>query len=187
VAIAGKLSDPDEAERVLASGNADMVAIARGLLADPAWANKVKSNQRDSIVQCDYCNVCKQLDGTHKPVICSLWPQGSLQAAKDEPSVSTPQWGSDHEVTVKCTDSSVTLRWRKVAGAARYDVYRARGDGVAQLVEATKLTNWTDNTVLGGSRYTYHVRASLADGRASEASPPVRVDLPRPAYMAGRP
>lgn len=185
VAIAGKLSDPDDAERVLASGSADIVGIARGLLADPAWANKVKRNQRDRIVQCDYCNVCKQLDGTHKPVICSLWPQGSLQAAKDEPSVSTPQWGNT-ELTVKSTDSTVTLRWKKVAGAARYDVFRACGEGLSQLVKATKVTNWTDNTVLGGSRYTYHVRASLANGRAGESSPPVHVDLPRPDYMAAQ-
>jgi hypothetical protein len=40
--------------------------------------------------------------------------------------------------------------------------------------------------VLGGSRYTYHVRASLADGRAGEASSPVHVDLPRPDYMAAQ-
>lgn len=185
VAIAGKLSDPDDAERVLANGSADMVGIARGLLADPAWANKVKRGQRGSIVQCDYCNICKQLDGTHKPVICALWPQGSLQAAKDEPSLGTPQWGNT-ELTVKSTDSTVTLRWKKVAGAARYDVFRACGEGPSQLVEATKVTNWTDNTVLGGSHYTYHVRASLADGRAGEFSPPVRVDLPRPHYMAAQ-
>jgi dimethylglycine catabolism A len=184
VAIAGKLSDPDDAERVLASGGADMVGIARGLLADPAWANKVKRNQRDSIVQCDYCNVCKQLDSTHKPVICALWPQGSLQAAKNESSVAAPRWDADNQITVKCTDSAVTLRWKKVAGAARYDVYRARGDGLAQLVEATKLTNWTDITVLGGARYTYQVRASLADGHPGEASSSVHVDLPRPDYMA---
>ena len=184
VAIAGKLSDPDDAERVLAQGDADIVGIARGLLADPAWANKVKRGQRDSIVQCDYCNVCKQLDGTHKPVICSLWPQGSLQAPKDEPAASVPQWGADHQVAVKFTDSTVTLRWKKVAGAARYDIYRAIGNGAAQLVEATKVTNWTDKTVLGGSRYTYHVRACLPDGRASEPSPRVPVDLPRPEYMA---
>jgi dimethylglycine catabolism A len=184
VAIAGKLSDPDDAERVIAEGNADIVGIARGLLADPAWANKVKRGERDTIVQCDYCNVCKQLDGTHKPVICSLWPQGSLQAPKDEPSASVPQWGADHEVAVKSTDSTVTLRWKKVAGAARYDIYRASGDGLAQLVEATKVTNWTDKTVLGGTRYTYHVRACLPDGRASGPSPLVRIDLPRPEYMA---
>ena len=34
--------------------------------------------------KCDYCNVCKHLDGTHTRVICALWPQGSLQAPPDD-------------------------------------------------------------------------------------------------------
>lgn len=186
VAIAGKLDDPSDAERVVASGTADFVGIARGLLADPAWANKVKRNQRDSIVQCDYCNVCKQLDGTHKQVICALWPQGSLQAPKHEPAVSAPNWSADSELTAKATGSTITLRWKKVAGAALYDVYRARGNGPSKLVEATKLTNWTDTTVFGGDRYTYQVRPRLADGPTGAASPAVQVDLPRPEYLSAQ-
>jgi 2,4-dienoyl-CoA reductase-like NADH-dependent reductase (Old Yellow Enzyme family) len=184
VAIAGKLSDPDDAESVLAQGGADIVGIARGLLADPAWANKVKRGQQDQIVQCDYCNVCKQLDGTHKPVICSLWPQGSLQAPMDEPKFADLQWGEDNAVAVKFTDSTVSLRWKKVAGAAVYDIYRASDHGRARLVEATKVTNWTDKAVLGGTRYSYYVRACLPDGRASLPSPTVSIELRRPEYMA---
>ena len=185
VAIAGKLSDPQDAENVLVQGDADIVAIARGLLADPAWANKVKYGQLDRIVQCDYCNVCKQLDGTHKPVICALWPQGSIQAPQESPGTPPPLWGvAGGGLTVKLADSSVALRWSKAPGAACYDVYRAGGDGKAQLVDAVKVTNWTDRSVLGGTRYRYHVTACTPDGRAGEPSASVVVDVPRPAYMA---
>ncbi len=184
VAIAGKLSDPRDAEKALARGDADIVAIARGLLADPAWGNKVKNGQIDDIVQCDYCNVCKTLDGTHKPVICSLWPQGSLQAPKSLPHSEAPQWSEDGGgLSAKLTESSVTLRWSKLAGAACYDVYRSVGDAPSQFMDAVKICNWTDKTVLGGSRYQYYVRGRSADGRASKPGATAQVDMPLPEYM----
>lgn len=37
----GKLQDPAEAERLLASGQADFVSIGKGALADPAWPDKI--------------------------------------------------------------------------------------------------------------------------------------------------
>ena len=185
VAVAGKLSDPQDAENVLVRGDADMVAIARGLLADPAWCNKVKQGKLDCIVQCDYCNVCKQLDGTHKPVICALWPQGSLQAPKEAPSAKAPEWPADGDgLTLKITESTVALRWSKAGGAACYDIYRATGDGEAQLVDAVKVTNWVDRVVLGGSRYRYYVSARTADGRESTRSSTVAVNMSLPEYMA---
>jgi 2,4-dienoyl-CoA reductase-like NADH-dependent reductase (Old Yellow Enzyme family) len=95
VATAGKISHPDDAERLVATGAVDIVGIARGLLADPDWPNKVRRGEADRIVQCDYCNVCKHLDGTHMRVICALWPQGSLQAPPDDRGTEVPQWSAD--------------------------------------------------------------------------------------------
>jgi len=184
IAIAGKLSDPADAERVIAEGDADIVGIARGLLADPAWARKVRSGQADQIVQCDYCNVCKQLDGSHKPVICALWPQGALQAPKSAPDEAPLSWPADATPTLKITNKGIALRWPKVPRALRYDVYCAIAGGNAELVESTKVTTWTDALALGGQRYDYHVRAVLPDGRASEASPRVGIELPVPDYMS---
>lgn len=185
VAVAGKLSDPRDAEKLLGRGDADMVAIARGLLADPAWANKVKSGRQDSIVQCDYCNVCKQLDGTHKPVICALWPQGSLQAPKESPTAQAPQWGDDGGgLTATATASTVSLRWSKAPGAACYDIYRSTAGGEAQLLDAVKITKWVDKCVLGGRRYQYQIRARSADGRAGKPASTALLDLPLPGYMA---
>ncbi|MCC6611240.1 MAG: NADH:flavin oxidoreductase [Burkholderiales bacterium] len=183
VAIAGKLSDPDDAERVVAEGKADFVAIARGLLADPDWPNKVKRGERSRIVECDYCNVCKALDGAHRPVICTLWPQGALQAPADDSASPPLEWAAGTlEATVE--NGRVALKWPKAAGAGYYDVFRADDFGDAGLIDALKVNHWTDGTVLGGQRYRYHVRARTAGGRAGPPSNTVDVFVPVPAERA---
>lgn len=58
VACIGGLSDPDQMEEIIASGKADLVAMARGLLADPEIPNKVMANKGDDIIHCLRCFVC---------------------------------------------------------------------------------------------------------------------------------
>ena len=40
VMLVGRVHDPEVAERILANGQADLIAMARPLLADPQWPNK---------------------------------------------------------------------------------------------------------------------------------------------------
>jgi 2,4-dienoyl-CoA reductase (NADPH2) len=47
---------PDVAERILAGGGADMVSMARPLLADPDWVNKARTGRGDRINTCIACN-----------------------------------------------------------------------------------------------------------------------------------
>jgi len=183
-AAAGKLDAPRDAERFIAEGRADIVGIARGLLADPDWPIKVKRGELDRIVQCDYCNVCKALDGTHRTVICALWPQGSIQAPKDDPSVQAPQW-ADADTSLKAIskESRVELKWPKAPGAANYQVYRADEQGDPQMIDAVKVTFWIDNGVLGGHKYRYFVRPCAATGRPGQRSNTATVEVPAPSYM----
>ena len=58
VAAVGGLSDPAQMESILASGKADIVAMARGLLADPELPNKVMANRGDDVVKCVRCFTC---------------------------------------------------------------------------------------------------------------------------------
>ena len=51
-----RINMPEVAERILAAGQADMVSMARPLLADPAWANKAKAGRSDRINTCIACN-----------------------------------------------------------------------------------------------------------------------------------
>lgn len=54
----GKLNHSDVAERALVSGAADLVAIGHGMIADPAWAKKVKEHREDEINPCIGCGEC---------------------------------------------------------------------------------------------------------------------------------
>ena len=52
VVAVGKLGNPDLAEQALKDGHCDMVMLARPLLADPQWPNKVFSGRVDEIIPC---------------------------------------------------------------------------------------------------------------------------------------
>jgi 2,4-dienoyl-CoA reductase-like NADH-dependent reductase (Old Yellow Enzyme family) len=56
VIVVGSLIAPDDAEQVLADGNADFVALGRALLADPEWPAKAASGRADEIRPCIRCN-----------------------------------------------------------------------------------------------------------------------------------
>ncbi len=187
VAVAGKLDAPQDAERLIAEGRVDIVGIARGLLADPDWPIKVKRGEFDRIVQCDYCNVCKALDGTHRTVICALWPQGSIQAPKDDPTVQAPQWAdAEKSLTAISKESRVELKWPKAPGASTYQVYRADEQGDPQMIDALKVTFWVDNGVLGGHKYRYFVRPCAATGQPGRRSNTATVEVPAPSYMVAQ-
>ena len=51
-----RINMPEVAERILASGEADMVSMARPLLADPEWAAKAKAGRSERINTCIACN-----------------------------------------------------------------------------------------------------------------------------------
>lgn len=60
-----RINDPTVAEHILASGQADMVSMARPLLADPQFVKKARENRADEINTCIACNqAC--LDHTFK-------------------------------------------------------------------------------------------------------------------------
>ena len=58
VATIGALNDPAQMEEIIASGKADVVEMARALLADPFLPNKVMAGQEDEIVRCLRCFTC---------------------------------------------------------------------------------------------------------------------------------
>ncbi|GIX35191.1 MAG: NADPH-dependent 2,4-dienoyl-CoA reductase [Lysobacteraceae bacterium] len=51
-----RINMPEVAEQVLASGQADMVSMARPLLADPEWVVKARTGRADEINTCIACN-----------------------------------------------------------------------------------------------------------------------------------
>ena len=58
VATLGGLSDPEQMEEIVASGKADIVYMARALLADPFLPQKVTEGKPEEIVTCLRCFTC---------------------------------------------------------------------------------------------------------------------------------
>lgn len=56
VMATGGITDPDHAEEIIAQGRADMVALARTLIADAHWARKGQAGE--NITPCIRCNFC---------------------------------------------------------------------------------------------------------------------------------
>jgi hypothetical protein len=67
----GMIGTPDEADRIVASGHAELVALGRPLLADAAWPVKAQQGREASIRGCIFCNRCWDAINTHlKPIAC---------------------------------------------------------------------------------------------------------------------
>ncbi len=58
VATIGGLNDPEMLEEIIASGKADVVEMARALLADPQLPNKITEGREEEIVRCLRCYTC---------------------------------------------------------------------------------------------------------------------------------
>ncbi len=56
VFVVGGLKDAAQAEEIVASGQADMVAMTRAQIADPELANKAREGREDEIYHCIRCN-----------------------------------------------------------------------------------------------------------------------------------
>lgn len=58
VITVGKIGSPVLAERILADGKADFIAMGRPLLADPELPNKAKEGRSHDVNHCIFCNNC---------------------------------------------------------------------------------------------------------------------------------
>ena len=54
----GYITDPNEAERALTDGTADLVFLGRPLITDPAWGEKARTGRESQIRYCVSCNTC---------------------------------------------------------------------------------------------------------------------------------
>jgi len=71
-----RINMPEVAERILASGDADMVSMARPLLADPDWVRKAREDRADDINTCIACNqACLDHVFEHKRASCLVNPR----------------------------------------------------------------------------------------------------------------
>lgn len=72
VIAVGRLDDPDLAERALADGDADLIALGRALIADPDWPRKVQEGRWQDVRPCIACNACVDLVAIAKEARCAV-------------------------------------------------------------------------------------------------------------------
>ncbi len=80
IVTAGGIYGFDQAEAILARGEADIIASARQSLADPDWFEKARLGRGDEVRRCTFTNYCEALDQRHKMVTCKLWDREALDA-----------------------------------------------------------------------------------------------------------
>ncbi len=76
--------NPENAEAVLAAGDADFVGIGRGLIADPEWVDKLADGRRDDIRPCIRCNqMCIGNVFAGVPLSCAVNPQAGFEVERE--------------------------------------------------------------------------------------------------------
>jgi len=72
----GRITDPAEAEGLLAEGVAELVGVGRALITDPAWLAKAAAGRAHDIRYCVSCNTCWERISTHRlPLACDNNPR----------------------------------------------------------------------------------------------------------------
>jgi len=75
-----RINDPTVAERVLAAGDADLISMARPLLADPEFVVKAASGRADEINTCIACNqACLDLVFENQVATCLVNPRAGRE------------------------------------------------------------------------------------------------------------
>ncbi len=129
VLVAGRVAVPEEAEAILAAGQADMVGIARAIIAEPRWVAKAREADGDGIRPCTYCNECVAGIGAYRPIGCTV----------------NPDMGREREAASAGHGSAAPQRQRLVVvggGAAGMEcalTAAGRGHEVTLLEAATRL------------------------------------------------
>ena len=78
----GRVKRPEHAEQILASGQVDVIAEARALIADPHWVRKLVEEREQEIRPCIGCNQgCFGYLYTNRPITCAVNPEAGLESA----------------------------------------------------------------------------------------------------------
>ena len=84
----GRITDPVHAERILASGEADMVGMTRAQVADPDLIAKLREGRPDDIRPCVGANVCIRNGFEGRPIGCIHNPQTGRELTWGEPAAA---------------------------------------------------------------------------------------------------
>ena len=92
VVASNRINTPEVAEDILAAGDADLVSLARPLLADPEFANKAKADRAEDINTCIACNqACLDHGFSGKRCTCLVNPRACYETELVYAQASAPK------------------------------------------------------------------------------------------------
>jgi thioredoxin reductase len=113
--VVGRIVDPVDAEAIVASGQADMVALARASIADPEFPRKAEEGRPDEIIRCIGASQgCIGRHYQHLPITCTQNPTVGREV----------EWGLS--------------RWQRAAKAKRVVVVGGGPAGLEAAVTAAR-------------------------------------------------
>ena len=92
IVASNRINVPEVAEAVLAAGGADMVSMARPLLADPDWCNKARDGRAQIINTCIACNqACLDHVFVGKKASCLVNPRACAETELNYVATKMPR------------------------------------------------------------------------------------------------
>ncbi len=92
VVASNRINTPELAEEILASGDADMISMARPFLADPHFVRKVREGRANEINTCIACNqACLDFIFSDRPVSCLVNPRAGRETEFRDTPAETPR------------------------------------------------------------------------------------------------
>lgn len=118
VGALGLITDPNEGERILCDGKADLIMLGRSLVTDPAWGVKSAAGREADIRYCVSCNSCWGAITTGSVLTCDNNPRvGQSDELDWQPETTTKH---RNVVVVGAGVAGLEAAW--VAAARGYQV-----------------------------------------------------------------
>ena len=122
----GLITDPNEAERLVRDGLADLVMLGRPLVTDAAWGAKARNGRDAEIRYCVGCNSCWHSNTTGRGLLCDNNPR--VGAPDEVDWVPEPVATSGHVVVVGTGIAGLEAAWVAAARGHRVTALGASDD-----------------------------------------------------------